>query len=354
LPSALKYHAGLDREPVEPRLLLAPPADLGRPIRAGIVNNPLSFRNKRRHALPAIRDILRAHAWAAHHEVHQPEEIIAATRALVEAGSELIVVNGGDGTVQAVLTGLFGDGPPSTLPLLAVLPGGTTNMVAADVGAMKNSVLALQRILGAARAGRIGGTAVQRPIMRVEIAPGAPPIYSLFFGTGAIYHGIKFCRQYVATLGLRGEVGPGIALAVFLGKIALGQAASMFPPLHLSGRRDDHVLPHAAYRGVLVSTVSRQFLGLRPFWGSEAGPLKFTTMSYAPRYLWRAAPAVMRGRPNRYVRPEYGYTSHNAHALELHLDCGFTLDGELFTPRPGAPVILRGGATASFLRPGDT
>jgi len=58
----------------------------------------------------------------------------------------------------------------------------------------------------------------------------------------------------------------------------------------------------------------------------------------------------MRGKPNRYVRPEYGYTSHNAHEVALHLDCGFTLGGELFTPPLGAPVILRGGYSAAFLR----
>ena len=76
-------------------------------------------------------------------------------------------------------------------------------------------------------------------------------------------------------------------------------------------------------------------------------------MRYSPQHIWRAAPAVMRGKPNRYVRPEFGYTSHNAHELELDLDCGFTLDGELFEPPAGAPVILRGGSSAYFLRQPD-
>src|SRR4029453_13687033 len=104
----------------------------------------------------------------------------AAARELVEAESELIIVNGGDGTVQAVLTALF-DADPDTLPLLAVLPSGTTNMVAADVEAMRHPVPALQRLLQATDEGRLGGTAVRRPVMRAEIAPGAAPIFSLFF-----------------------------------------------------------------------------------------------------------------------------------------------------------------------------
>jgi diacylglycerol kinase (ATP) len=356
--SVLRYQVarGFDAigsQPLQPRLLIVPGVDVGRRIRTGVINNPLSFRNKRRRVLPAILDVLRAHPWVMHHEVTRPEDIGAATHSLLDAGCELIVVNGGDGTMQAVLTRLFGSGPLDALPLLAVLPAGTTNMVAADVGAMVRPIPALQRLLRSARDGCLGGTAVERPIMRAEIAPDAAPIFSLFFGSGAIYHGIRFCRHYVAMLGLHGEVGPGAALAVFLAKIALGHGGRMFPPLHLAGRLDAQALQPGAYIGVLVSTVSRQFLGLRPFWGREPAPLKFTAMSYSPRHLWRAAPAVMRGKPNRFVRPEYGYTSHNAHEIELHLDCGFTLDGELFTPRAGTAVMLRSGYTASFLRQQD-
>jgi hypothetical protein len=225
-------------------------------------------------------------------------------------------------------------------------------MVAADIGITMRPIVGLQQLLAGARDGRLLGSVVRRPVMRAEIAPAAPPIFSMFFGTGAIYHGIRFCRHYVATLGLRGEVGPGVALAVFLGKIATGQGGSMFPPVHLSGRLDGQVLRAGPYLGALVSTVSRQFLGLRPFWGREPAPLKYSALSYSLQHLLRAGPAVMRGKPNRYVRPEYGYTSHNAHELELQLDCGFTLDGELFTPPPGAPVILRSGYSAPFLRQG--
>jgi len=356
--SVLRYRVArgldsIDSQPLEPRLLIVPGVDVGRRIRTGVINNPLSFRNKRRRVLPAILNVLRAHPWVMHHEVTRPEDIGAATHSLLDGGCELIVVNGGDGTMQAVLSRLFGSGPLDTLPLLAVLPAGTTNMVAADVGAMVRPIPALQRLLGSARDGCLHGTVVERPVMRAEIAPDAAPIFSFFFGSGAIYHGIRFCRHFVATLGLRGEVGPGVALAVFLARIALGHGGRMFPPLHLSGRLDGQVLQPGAYIGMLVSTVSRQFLGLRPFWGREPAPLKYTAMSYSPRHLWRAAPAMMRGKPNRFVRPEYGYTSHNAHALELHLDCGFTLDGELFTPPTGTPVMLRSGYTASFLHQQD-
>lgn len=355
LASALRYlvddrPSGVDSDRPEPPLLLAPPVHIDRPIRAGVINNPLSFKNRRGNTLQDALDVMAAHTRIPHHEVDRPEDIGAAARTLLDAGSELLIVNGGDGTVQAVLTELFGGRRRDAHPLIAVLPSGTTNMVAADIGAMTHPVPALRRLLGAADAGRLLGTVIRRPVMRAQIAPNVAPIFSMFFGSGAIYHGITFCRQHIATLGLRGELGPGLALAVFLGKLALGQGERLFPPLHLSGQLDGVALETGAYRGVLVSTVSRQFLGLRPFWGSEAAPLKYSALRYSLQHMLRAVPAVMRGRPNRYVRPEYGYTSHNAHEVELHLDCGFTLDGELFVPSPGAPIILRSGYTAAFLR----
>jgi len=324
--------------------------DLSRPIRAGVINNPLSFKNRRHNTLGDVLEVLRSHSQIPHHEVNRPEDIRAATRALLDAGTELLIVNGGDGTVQAVLTEVFGGRPLEGLPLLAVLPGGTTNMVAADIGAMMRAVPALQRLLAAAREGRLVGAVVPRPVMRAETAD-VPPVFALFFGTGAIYHGITLCRRYIATLGLRGEIGPGLALATFLGKLAIGQGGSLFPPMRLSGRLDGVRVRSGSYRAALVSTVSRQFLGLRPFWGREPGPLKYTALSSSPQHLFRAVPAIMRGKPNRYVRPEFGYTSQNAYEVELHIDCGFTLDGELYPPPPpGAAVTLRSGYSAPFFR----
>ena len=38
----------------------------------------------------------------------------------------------------------------------------------------------------------------------------------MFFGAGAIYSGILYCRQKLHTKGIRGEVGPSIAMVWFL------------------------------------------------------------------------------------------------------------------------------------------
>jgi hypothetical protein len=58
----------------------------------------------------------------------------------------------------------------------------------------------------------------------------------------------------------------------------------------------------------------------------------------------------MRGRQGRYITPDNGYISHNINKVQLTLNSGFNLDGELHTPdsRLG-PVVIAHGGQASFL-----
>jgi diacylglycerol kinase family enzyme len=323
-----------------------------RPLRVGMINNPLSGQNARRGLLERVTTLLTAHPRVAHFEENPVDGMGHAVDALLRSETEIIVVNGGDGTVQAVLTALLRSPVPASLPLLAVLPGGTANTTARNVGYGRRPLRALQRLLDQAASGMLAGTVDQRAVVRVDVPADAEPQYAMLFGAGAVYHGVAFARREVESRGMRGQLGAAVAVGTALSYVATGKVGRLFPPLHAEIRIDgEAALPPEPYFGILTSTMDRQVLGLSPYWGVGPGRLRFTALGYAPRGIARAIVPALRGRPSVHLRPDLGYRSVNADEIHLTFDSGYTLDGELFEPAgTSTHMTLSARHHAYFLR----
>ncbi len=70
----------------------------------------------------------------------------ALAREAVEAGAKTVIAFGGDGTVNEVINGLLGDSS-NTDVVVAVLPGGTTNVLARNLGFGSDLVEATARLI---------------------------------------------------------------------------------------------------------------------------------------------------------------------------------------------------------------
>jgi len=98
------------------------------PLRVGVLNNPRSGGNRR--GLGAVREVLAAYPQVSHREVLTPADVASALVDFARKEVNTVAVNGGDGTIQAVLTVLCNHQPFETFPHLAVLRAGTTSMTA--------------------------------------------------------------------------------------------------------------------------------------------------------------------------------------------------------------------------------
>jgi hypothetical protein len=331
-----------------PRLGSGVPVLGERPLRVGLLNNPRSGGNRRRSA--AVRRMLDAHAQIRRHDVETPADVAAALEDFARHGIDVVTINGGDGTVQAALTAILGESVFESPPLLAVLTAGTTSMIAGDVGVRGRRAEGLQRLLDWARSPDSRAGLVERSVLRLEHSPGTRPLFGMFFGAAGIEQGIRFGLESIHPKGLRGELGAGLALASLLIGLARGRPGAVTPvPLTVavdgeSARRRDHLV-------LMVTTLERLVLGLRPFWGQGSAPLRYTAVLGQPRHLLAALPRVLRGRAGGQLTADNGYVSRNVAEVRLWLEGRYTLDGEMFMGEPGrGPIVLRAGGRVRFVR----
>ena len=311
-----------------------------------MVTNPRSGGNRK--GFGKIREFLIENPQIHHGEAVRPEEVHAVLADFAARETDLLIVNGGDGTAQAVLTALYGRPVFSRPPVLALLRAGTTSMLARDVGVAGRPLAALAKILAwGGAAGRSEQHIQERPVLKVRQGSDAEPLCGMFFGAGAIPRGIDLCHRSMNPKGRRGELMPGLILARLLLATVTGNA-KLLPPADMEIRLDDAPAQRNRYLFALVSTLERLFLGLHPYWGEEKAPLHFTAVQSKPHHLLRNLPYLLRGRRTATASPENGYHSRNAQRLTLHFRGPFTLDGELFEAT--SPLTLEPAGPARFLR----
>lgn len=316
-------------------------------IRLGVVSNPRSGRNRRR-GLGVAADAARR-ADAAHFVLDSMKDLPATVAEFARQGVGVIVIDGGDGTVRATIAAALAEPGFGAAPRFAVLGSGTTNMIAGDVGMIGAPGVAFARLAARAGSGDLAGHIVERRLLAVET--GERSELGFFLGAGAIVWGTRFTRRHIERGRLANSLGSALGVAATVGRLLLGGAGgplAVGTPMTIGY---DDAQPLAGARLLLVvSTLDRLLLGLRPFWGTGPGALRALDIAAPPRRFARALPALARGRPRPWMAAA-GYRSLNADRITLEIDDDVLIDGEWCRTLPGRPLVLRAGATVGFVRP---
>ncbi|HKC02689.1 MAG TPA: diacylglycerol kinase family protein [Sphingomicrobium sp.] len=322
---------------------------MGRP-RIALLSNPKSTGNLAQ--LPRIRAFCAEHPDIFHYEVEHAHQIGEALKTIARVRPKVLVVNGGDGTVQAALTELYNGGHfGDSTPPVAVLPSGKTNLIALDLGAQGDPIATLARLIEIAQ-DDIAPYVVARELIALRNGENdGRPVIGMFLGGAGLADTMLYCRDKIYPLGLPNGLAHVITALALLAKMVLRVKAGFLPPdpapLSVSMREKGNMLT-GRFSLLAVTTLEKLLLS-GDLGGKREGVLKLLAVEEQPMSLIRGFAASLLGKLGRTkVR---GVHFEEANEITIEGDSSnVILDGETFRAERGFPINLTPAQPLSFVK----
>ena len=163
--------------------------------RAIIITNPAAARSDEAHLLASRRRLVRGGLAVEVAPTGAAGDGQRLARAAVEDGVEVVIAHGGDGTAMDVAAGLIG-----SEHRLGLLPAGTGNLLAGNLGISRSWRVASDLILrGAVRSVDVGRLTTRQVVRYFAVACGAGFDADLMRSTAARHKRAFGMGAYVAT-----------------------------------------------------------------------------------------------------------------------------------------------------------
>ncbi len=298
----------------------------------GIVTNPHSKLNKRNPERHKVLGYILGQRGqlAVTNSIAELESVAADFKA---KDIEVLAINGGDGTISRTLTAFIRCYDEHPLPKIAILGGGTINVLRTNLGTRGRPEDVLFRLVEQHSAG--ASFKIQRtPTICVE------DTYGFLFGDGIVANFLDlFYRHKTNALG-------SILLIVRLYWAALFnrelfQSIVNSQEYRLSPRNSRPLEGPAA--AVMCSTLARMPLGARFFTLLDKNPDKMECISFQldkNKILWQL-PVMLMGTALQMNLWQQRICSSD---IEIKADSGrrYTVDGELFTAKSDTIKVTMG------------
>jgi diacylglycerol kinase family enzyme len=314
-----------------------------------LLSNPRSTGNQ--SLLPRVRSFCAAHRDIFHYEVEHVDQIATALRTIALVNPKVLVINGGDGTVQAALTELYHGGHfEGQPPPVAVLPNGKTNLIAHDLGADGDPIVALERVLELARTDMAPHIVSRELIALSDGTATHRPVLGMFLGGAGLADTILYCRHKIYPLGLPNGVSHVLAFLAALLSIMSGLKAPFLPPrpepmsisVHQQGQLQGRF-------GFLMVTTLEKLLLKGHNAVATGGALQLMVVDRSVAAMLRAFAAAVLGKLGR--DPMSGVHFERGDEIRIESDhSSVVLDGELFEADAEHPIVLRRTRPVPFLK----
>lgn len=302
--------------------------------------------------LPAVRTYCAKNPDIFHYEVEDIGQIAKALEMIARVKPKVLVINGGDGTVQSALTELYHGGHfEGTPPPVAVLPNGKTNLIALDLGAEGDPLEALSQIIEVAKGDMAKHIVVRELIALSDGSEGARPVLGMFLGGAGLAETILYCRHKIYPLGLPNGLSHFLTVVAVLFSAIVSIKAGFLPerskPVSISFIRNGEL--QGTFSVLIVTTLEKLLLGGQAGTNKQRGLMKFLAVDQKPLAMLKMIAASLRGKLGQTTMRGV----HFQHGDVIRIDSehsNVVLDGEVFQAHRGSPIVLRSTPPVPFLK----
>lgn len=329
-----------------------------------LISNPLSYTN-RKLGIAALEQLEaqleQSGGWSAC--VHDDETLEDAIKVALNESCDFIIANGGDGTIQGTISTLARLGRHD-IPI-AVLPGGRTNVIAADLSMPKQVPAAFHQLLTDWKNHHLQLT--QRPVLHIQ-HQNQPDRYGFLINGAGLASFIEECwafREKYRRWGLYGGFGTGVWVVGRLLSALLG--AQLFPTIDsrsdwfFDGQQKPGISTQtqAGMKAFSATTNEQLPLGISPYQGgnpsqqssvSPSQSFKATAIEGSAQALaWRLIGGLLSG--GKGYREEHGFLTGLPERLDIQsmVPMKYHLDGESYTLGKNEVLSIRLGPELNFV-----
>lgn len=243
------------------------------------------------------------------------------------AKAEHIVIEGGDGTVQGILTEFLRHEKARNLPIFTLVPGGNTNQVARNIGLNSATPQAVAKALSPER------VLTKAPLLRIK-DKAQRKYYGFLFSSGALPQVTDYTKDKLHDRGIGGSLA--VIGGIFKG--ATGTSGITTPTkIKLNVNANGIQKLRGPHLGTIVTTLPGLMLKLDPFWGAGDRPLRVTYVAGEYQKLVRHVASLWVGNKSK-DRSQDGMYSWTADDLKYRYKGPCVLDGELLELTKGFKI----------------
>lgn len=303
-----------------------------------LISNTKSGRNIRK-GLDDVHSVAKEQSIPIY-EVDSYASLEKALKVIAKNTPDVLVINGGDGSVDAAISIMRNQKIFKKEPALALLQSGTTNMTHKDLGLKGKPASAFKWLLQHVKEGVSDKHIVEREPLK--ISDGVNTRYGFFFGANAMPRMILLARDQMHTKGLTGPTGQVLMFMKMLGRFILGDVKDdvvLHPDdIEMNGKKVASVL-------LIATTLNQLLLSLKPV--PEGTGVGIAQVQYPYKGIMGSVCKLL---TSKEPISQNGVESKRMEKLSLSLKGSWTLDGELYDAEQGKPLVITTGKPLRFVR----